>query len=198
VRSTALFVEHPDARDTLRSCDLVFSCTDDHLGRAVLNRFAYFYLTPVIDVGVSLRRKPDGQTGFSHADGRVTVLQPGATCLFCREVVNARKMQSDAVRRGNLETYERLKAEGYILGAGDPSPAVVTFTTEVAAMGVTELIQRLTQFRGDDGYADQRYRYFLDSEDGTTGEQPSPGCAVCGRTAWWGRGDREPFLEMVL
>ena len=107
-------------------------------------------------------------------------------------------MQGDAARRGDPETYERLKAEGYIVGGGDPSPAVVTFTTEIASMAINEVIQRLTGFRGIGGHANQRYRHFLDSEDSTTSGGSNDGCKVCGRDDWWGRGDREPFLELVL
>jgi molybdopterin/thiamine biosynthesis adenylyltransferase len=198
VRATSRFVEDPEARDAIRSCDIIFSCTDDHLGRAVLNRVAYFYLIPVIDVGLSLRPRKDSQPGFAHAEGRVTVLQPGTTCLLCREVLSPRKMHGDAVRRADPESYERLKAEGYIVGGGDPSPAVITFTTEIASMGVTEMIQRLTKFRGSNGHADQRYRYFLESEDGTSAEPPRGECRICGRPDSWGHGDCDPFLDMTL
>ncbi|OFY82736.1 MAG: hypothetical protein A3F72_19895 [Bacteroidetes bacterium RIFCSPLOWO2_12_FULL_35_15] len=31
----------------LKTSDIIFGCTDDHSGRILLNRFAYFYLTPV-------------------------------------------------------------------------------------------------------------------------------------------------------
>lgn len=197
VRAVTQFVESDDARDSLRSCDIIFSCTDDHLGRAVLNRLAYFYLIPVIDVGVVLRLH-DNTRMLSHVDGRVTVLQPDAPCLLCREVLNPRKIAGDAARRGDPEAYERLKAEGYIIGGGEPSPAVITFTTETASMGVTELIQRLTQFRGENGHANQRHRHFLDGEDSTGGSAAQSACRICGRTNHWGRGDCEPFLEMSL
>ena len=44
------WVGDPVCRDTLCTCDIVFGCTDDHEGRLFLNRFAYFYLVPVIDI----------------------------------------------------------------------------------------------------------------------------------------------------
>jgi len=45
------FADHHEALKVLRACDVVFGCTDDHLGREVLNRLAHFYFIPVIDLG---------------------------------------------------------------------------------------------------------------------------------------------------
>jgi hypothetical protein len=52
-----------------------------------------------------------------------------------------------ASARSNPEEYERRKAEAYVEDGEDPAPAVVTFTTEAAAMAVNELIQGVTDFR---------------------------------------------------
>ncbi len=35
-----------DMRDALKSCDFIFGCTDDHAGRIMLNRLAYFFGFP--------------------------------------------------------------------------------------------------------------------------------------------------------
>ncbi len=196
VRSMDMFVESEAVRNELKACDIIFACTDDRLGRGVLNRFAYFYLTPVIDVGLAMCRSEQGH-GFAHIDGRVTVLHPGTPCLLCRDVINAEGMHADATRRADPLVYERLKAEGYIIGAGVPNPAVVTFTTQTAAMGVDEMIQRLTHFRGPRA-SSQRNRHFLEPEDSTGGPPSRNGCRVCKNPAVWGRGDCEPFLGMTM
>src|SRR5690348_9729364 len=44
------WVGDPSCRDVLKSSDIIFGCTDDHEGRLFLNRFAYYYLVPVIDI----------------------------------------------------------------------------------------------------------------------------------------------------
>ena len=49
------WVGHPDLRDLLRSCDVLFGCTDDHQGRLTLNRLAHYYGIPLIDVGLRMR-----------------------------------------------------------------------------------------------------------------------------------------------
>jgi len=158
---------------------------------------AYFYLIPVIDIGLSIRVSP-ATSRLSHLDARVTVLQPGTSCLLCREVIDSQRMAADGTRRADPERFEQLKAEGYIVGGGDPSPSVVTFTTEAASMAVEELIQRLTCYRGVGQEINQRYRHFLDGEDKTTAESIRKGCQVCSSTGYWGRSDSEPYLAMAL
>lgn len=79
MRST---IEKPECRNALRACDVIFGCTDDHLGRNVLNRLAYFYLIPVIDLGLLI--EPNDGGGYDSFDGRVTVVQPGHPCQVCR------------------------------------------------------------------------------------------------------------------
>lgn len=39
----------PATWDALKACNVVFCCTDDHVGRLFLNRFARFYGIPIID-----------------------------------------------------------------------------------------------------------------------------------------------------
>ena len=152
------WVGDPEARDALKSCDIIFGCTDDHDGRLLLNRLAYFYLVPVIDLGLAIEAMPDG--GMKDLTGRVTLLGPGAPCLLCRQVIDAVTARDESLRRQHPEEYERRKREGYIRGGGDPAPAVVTFTTATACLAVDELLQALTQFRGPNGSVWQRVRRF--------------------------------------
>ena len=192
------WINDPDAREALKSCDVLFACTDDHLGRLLLNRFAYFYSTPVIDMGLAIH-VGDGDPPSVHGfDGRVTVLQPGTTCLLCRGIINVERAFAESLKRTNPAEYERQKEEAYVIGEGDPNPAVVPFTTSVATMAVEELIHRLQGFRGPDGSVDQRLRQFHRGIDRRPGHQPSDECPICGSREYWGRGDMEPFLDANL
>jgi hypothetical protein len=56
--------------------------------------------------------------------------------------------------------YQRLKEEAYVLGEGDPSPAVVTFTTEAATMAVNEWLAGVTGLAGEAGMLPTRMRRF--------------------------------------
>jgi len=191
------WIGDPECRDALRACDLVFGCTDDHDGRLFLNRLAYYYLTPVIDIGLAIDAGDGDPPALRALDGRVTVLGPHETCLMCRGVVSGEQARGEAMKRCEPELYEQRKAEAYVAGGGNPAPAVVTFTTELACMAVNEMIHRLQGFRGPDGAAAHRVRKFHLGEDRRPRHEPRPACPVCAADEHWGRGDTDPFLGRV-
>lgn len=191
------WVDDPQCRDALRACDIVFGCTDDHDGRLFLNRFAYYYLVPVIDMGLAIDVSDSEPLQLRALDGRVTVLTAHDACLMCRGVISVGAAQSDALKRADPEAYERRKAEAYVAGGGNPAPAVVTFTTELACMAVNEMIQRLQGFRDPDGSVPHRIRKFHLCEDRRPHHDPLPACPVCATQDIWGRGDADPFLGRV-
>lgn len=189
------FDDAPECRDALRACDVIFGCTDDHLGRLVLNRLAHFYLIPVIDLGVLI--EPNETGGYDTFDGRVTVVQPGYACQVCRKLIHPQRMLEEGMRRADPQLYEERRRAGYVEGALDPSPVVVTFTTELAAVAVNELLHRLTGFRGPTGHCAERVRSFDEIKDAdiVPGGTRNPTCKLCSRRTYDGRGDMEPFLD---
>lgn len=190
------WIGDPTCRDALKSCDLIFGCTDDHDGRLLLNRLAYFYLIPVIDMGLAIDPQPDGGE-VRELSGRSTVLAPGGSCLLCRQIVDSVLAREEDLKRRNPQEYERRKREAYVRGAGNPSPAVVTFTTATACMAIDELLQGLTNFRGGDGWAWQRVRRFDLVRDRSPGALANEDCPICVDTTYWGLGDVEPFLDRI-
>jgi len=191
------WVGDQDCRDALRSCDIIFGCTDDHEGRLFLNRFSYYYLTPVIDIGLAIDVDHGDPPSVKALDGRVTVLGPPQTCILCRNIIDPEIARSETMRRATPEEYERRKAESYVIGEGNPSPAVVTFTTELACVGVNEMIHRLQGFRGPDGAAANRVRKFHLCEDRRPRHKPHSSCTLCANKSIWGKGDVEPFLGRI-
>ena len=189
------FIDAPECRDALRASDVIFGCTDDHLGRNFLNRLAHFYLIPVIDLGVLI--DPNDQGGYDSFDGRVTVVQPGYPCQVCRQLISPQRMLEEGMRRHDPERYEQYRRAGYIEGGADPSPVVVTFTTEIAAVAVNELLHRLTGFRGLDGHCAERVRRFdwIKDADTIPGGKRNPECPLCALRKYDGRGDMTPFLN---
>lgn len=198
VRAVAVphWADADKARDTLLSCDIVFGCTDDHAGRLFLSRLAYFYLRPVIDLGLAISPRGEKDEPASMV-GRVTVLRPGTPCLLCRKVADPQAAAEEELRRAAPVEYERQKREAYVRGAGNPAPAVVTFTTETATMAVNELLQGLTGFRPGGGWAAQRIRRFDLGIDRLQGAKQDPHCILCGDEGYWGRGDTTPFMDRV-
>lgn len=195
VATIQAWVGDPECRDALKSCDVVFGCTDDHDGRLFLNRFAYFYLIPVIDVGLAI--DPSVEGGFRELSGRVTVLSPGAPCLVCRNVIDPITAREEALKRTQPEQYERQKREAYVRGGGNPAPGVVTFTTETACMAVNELIQGLIGYRGPEGWLWNQTRRFDRFAHRLPGAHQDADCPVCVDRIYWGRGDVDPFLDRV-
>lgn len=190
------WVNKPAIRDVLKACDVIFCCTDDHAGRVFLNRLAYFYLIPVLDMGLAMAVAKPPATGMADISARVTTLMPPEACLICRGAIDLEIAREEDLRRQQPAEYERRKREAYVRGEGNPNPAVVTFTTEVACMAVNELLNRFAGFRKKNMGFEVRRR-FLFCEDRATATAPRVACTICGNREWWGMGDVEPFLDIV-
>lgn len=188
---------HRDGLAALRACDIIFGCTDDHLGREVLNRLAHFYYIPVIDLGLLI--EPNENGGYDTFDGRVTVIQPGYPCQTCRGLIDDNEMYLDSLRLDD-ELFEAHRRAGYVPNNPEPNPVVVTFTTEVATMAVNELFHRLNGFRGEQQRASERVRSFqyLKNSDTLPQGKSQPECKLCGQRRYDGRGDMQPLLDLVL
>lgn len=195
VATFKVWVGNHQVRDALKSCDVIFGCTDDHDGRLFLNRLAYFYGIPVIDMGV--RIIPASKNRPYEMTGRVTLITPGTPCLLCRGLISPVKAREEALKRTDPVEFERRKAEAYVLGGDDPAPVVVTFTTETACMAVNELLQGITAFKGENGMKAGRLRRFDITEDRTNTCLPKPECPQCSGSDFWGRADVTPFLFRV-
>ena len=107
------------------------------------------------------------------------------------------RAREEDLQRSDPVEYQRQKTEAYVRGAGNPAPAVVTFTTEAATMAVNELLAGLVDFRGTGGWAWQRYRKLDKGFERSQAAQPKPDCPVCGSEEYWGLGDVEPFLDRI-
>jgi predicted dinucleotide-binding enzyme len=114
----------------LKDCDIVFSCTDRHAPRGVLNELAHQYYIPVIDVGVGLETKNDRIEGGTL---RATLVSPSLPCLFCSSIINADRITAEGL--GKEERELRQKA-GYITGFDENAPSVIVFTTMAASLGL--------------------------------------------------------------
>jgi len=185
----------PSTWDALKSCDVIFCCTDDHAGRLLLNRFARFYGIAVVDVGLAMQRRNDQSLDLF---ARVSTLVPGHPCLLCGGFIDSRRAREEALKRNDPDAYEQLKQEAYVLGEGDPSPAVVTFTTEAGSMAVNEWLTGVTGFAGSSGMLPTRMRRFHARDERFPDIPPQPDCPCCAAPETLGRGDVVPFLDMVI
>lgn len=188
-----VFPSHITNQETakeLRACDIVIGCTDKQAPRGILIRLALRYLIPVIDVGVKIDA-PDGV--IRGVDGRVTVLLAGEACLFCR-----RRISAEVIRLESLspDAWQALHDEGYAPTLDTSSPAVIPFTTAVAAQCVSELLHRLTGFMGPERVSSETLLFFHEPSIKTNRSKPGRDC-LCSQREFWGQGDRRTFLDLM-
>lgn len=187
------FPQHITEKSTameLRNCDLVFGCTDKHAPRSILCSLATRYLIPVIDMAVKIDSKDGIIRGIT---GRVTTLLTGEACLFCRGRINPGTIRAEGLPP---EQRERELEEGYIPQFATNEPAVVTFTTAVAAQAVNEMLHRLTGFMGAERQSSEVLMLFSESSIRTNRDRAQPEC-ICQVQKNWGRGDTSGFLGKV-
>lgn len=158
----------------LEGCDVVLSCVDKHLPRALLNRLSYKKAIPLIDMGSAFRVDAGGR--ITHGAGRVVIVGPNRPCLACWGHIN-----SDRIRIESLSESDRARevADGYIIGAEIPQPSVISFNTIVAGAAVVELLRLVTGFTGVD---DPPLRLAFDFESGTVRRNSLPKgsrCRIC-------------------
>jgi hypothetical protein len=175
----------------LIACDLVFGCTDDNAGRLVLSRLATYLMVPVIDVGVLL--SSDGAAKLSGIDARVTILSPGAACLVCRDRINLARAAAELM---SPEERHRLQDEGYAPALGEVEPAVVAFTTAVAATAINELLERLIGY-GERPSPSEILLRLHDREISFNNALPRGSHYCHSLSGKIGTGDTSPFLEQT-
>ena len=175
----------------LLDADVVFGCTDDNAGRLVLSRIASYLLTPVIDCGVLLSSGRGGE--LVGIDGRVTVLTPGAACLVCRNRIDLQRAAAEMLAP---DEYRRLADEGYAPALPGAEPAVVAFTTQVAAAAVGELLERLIHY-GPEPVPTEILLRAHEREISTNDQDPRDGHYCHPGTRKLGLGVTEPFLEQT-
>jgi molybdopterin/thiamine biosynthesis adenylyltransferase len=163
----------------LKDADFIFSCTDSHGSRAVIQQVAYQYLIPAIDIG-SIITAGDGRTTGIH--GRVQALGPGLPCLTCTGLID-----SEQVRRDLMSEEER-RLDPYIQGAHEPAPAVISINGTVTSLAVS-------MFMGVVVGLDTQGRHLLYNAHGPSlrsvaGNQV-PTCYICSHDGVLARGDSQ-------
>ena len=175
----------------LMDADVIFGCTDDNSGRLILSRFASYFLTPIIDCGVLLSGSSDTQ--LEGIDGRVTFLGPGAACLVCRGRIDFQRAAAEMLTPS--ERSLRI-AEGYAPSMPDVEPAVVTYTTQVAAASVSELLERLVHY-GPEPPPTELLLRMHERELSVNSQRPREGHYCDPQAGRLGRGLTELFLEQT-
>lgn len=180
--------EEPARR--LRECDILFSCTDKQIPRAILGQLSLSYNIPVFDLGVLI----DSHRGVIRGvHGRVTTLMAGEACLFCRGRISPEVIRVEALSPD--ERTARIE-EGYAPELNEPAPAVISFTSAIASAAVAELLQRLTGFMGSERKSSELLFAFDENRIRTNRLAARDDCG-CSDVSRLGRGDEQPFLGLT-
>lgn len=167
--------------ETLLACDVIFSCTDTHGSRAVINQIAYQYLIPAFDVGIRIDA-PGG--AVTSINGRAQMLAPGLPCLLCQGLLDPEEVRRD------LMSEEQRRRDPYIVGEPEPQPAVISLNSTVASLAVTMALGALTPLP-----LPARHQLYL-ADRGVVRQatgRPLDDCIVCSRSGALARGDLWPL-----
>ncbi len=85
-----------EVHETLRTCDLVFSCLDGYLARDELERYLRRFHVPLIDIGMDVAQHPHGYGII----GQAILSMPGAHCLRCFGFIRDELLKEEAARYG--------------------------------------------------------------------------------------------------
>ena len=165
-----------------KNCDIIFSCTDRHAPRSVLNELAYQYFIPVIDIGVGIDSKHDKIVGGTV---RVSLSSPSIPCLYCIGIIKSEQILVESLSAKELEKRQK---EGYIQGMTDDAPSVITFTTMAAAYAMLlfkDLIFNLINSEAN--------TFILDTTSFETSKLTAPIKKECACTLRMGKADYYPL-----
>jgi len=126
-------------------------------------------------------------------DARVTTLVPGQACLVCRGRIDLARASAELMTPD--ERVLRID-EGYAPALGRTEPAVVSFTTLVAATAVSELLERLIGYGPNPRPSEVLLRYH-EREISTNGALPRERHYCHPASGKTGLGFTDPFLEQA-
>lgn len=167
------------AIESVKECDILVSALDSYTARAEVQKVAWRFLIPLIDIGLGIRVNDDGALRRAMAiAGHMHVYLPGGPCMWCSDLVTEEKLSEE--RGGN--------AVPYVVGVS--APQVIHFNGLLASQAMVEAMQLVT------GFIDDSERTGFLTYRGMRGEVvqavPSrrPDCSTCatelgaGDTVW--------------
>lgn len=175
----------PEAIDVLMTCDVVFGCTDDDLGRQALNAAVSYYGLAFIDLGLGGRidTGSDGVPRMTHQFGRVSLVLPEfGACLYCQRVTNDKDGSRQQAIRDKPDITENELRERYLDGGREPAPGVGPFTSAVADFGVATLFDLIQTYQHLPGELrrDMILIDFVRMNISSTAPKVDEACVYCG------------------
>lgn len=186
-----------DRRDAVLAAaqgDVLFSCVDTHHARQIADLMAAAFVMPLIDMGVTIPvRATDDGFAIADAVGRIDYIQPGRSTLRSRGVWTPASVRAEYLAMTAPDQHAQEVAAGYIDGAIEEAPAVISLNMRAASAAMNEFLARIYPFRLDPNHAFARTIFSLAGGD-------EDHCAEddfeAGSTKLLGRGGQEPLLAI--
>jgi molybdopterin/thiamine biosynthesis adenylyltransferase len=174
VEALPMSVLKPYVLDKLKSCNIMFGCTDSESSRKVLNELSISCLIPYIDLGCGIL---PGEGSDYFSGGQVRTVLPGVgPCLVCVNGLDANQMARETY--SEEEVNMRIKA-GYIKGFDkNPTASILHLNTTVASQSISQAIKMIM---GED-LLEQSYLFYDQRKSilKTVHSVIHPNCPVCG------------------
>lgn len=176
-------------------CDVLFCCVDSLEARQILDMISTAYLLPLFDVGVVIPTRQAG-TARAIADvcGRIDYVQPGRSSLRDRGVYTPESLRAEYLRRSAPESHQQELAAGYIRGAIEEAPAVISLNMRAASACVNEFIARAYPFRHEPNERYARTQFSLAACEEEYFPEDAFGAQAYAHLL--GMGSREPLLGL--
>lgn len=186
----------PEVIRLVAQCDVVFGCMDTVDGRFLLNTLSTYYTLPYFDVGVRLDAVPDGpdKGRIREVCGSVNYIQPGRSSLMSRGLFSMEQVRAAGLLRTDPGAHAAQVRDGYITGAENRRPAVISVNMFAAALAVNEFLARLHPFREEPNDSYARTMFSLASMELLPESEDAPCKLLEGRV---GLGDVRPLLRQV-
>jgi len=181
VMAVTSWADEYEGAEALRSADVIFGCTDDHLGRQTLNRAAYFWIQPLFDVGLDASIDNNvTPPELRNLDTRVSIVIPGhGPCLRCQKVIDDKKAAAEELHRRDPSEYSKLEKEAYVRGAGQRNPGVVTYTTLAACIALDEFTEKIQSYKKRKSTISNTWWLFVTESMRHLGRGSSVDCPFC-------------------
>jgi hypothetical protein len=122
----------------LKECDVLVGCVDTLSTRKEIQNFAWRYLIPYVDIGLTIEPDKTG-TRAQRVSGQVYDLIPGGPCFWCAQFLTEGRLLRES---GGL-------GPAYVVGGHHAQ--VVSFNGVLASQAVTEVLHIITGFSAGRG-----------------------------------------------
>ncbi len=130
-----------DVAERFKDCDYIFLAADTMSARLLFNAIVNQYGVPGVQVGAKVPVNAAGEVGDVFCVSR-TVRQ-GQGCLWCNGLINASRLQDEAVPASAKKGY------AYVDDPGVSAPSVVTMNAVVCAHAADDFLFHMTGLKYD-------------------------------------------------